>query len=127
MNPWWEGRPQPRLPVTRRHLVPAIHRRLSGGLAPIVVVRGPRQIGKSVAQMQVIEDLLGRGIPPEHLFRVQCDDLQEITSLGGEPILRLADWYERAILGAPINAVARAGVAVHLFLDEVQNLSDWAV
>ncbi len=127
MNPWWEGKPQPVLPVTRRQLVPAIHRRLQGGLASIVVLRGPRQIGKSVAQMQVIADLLGEENPRERIFRVQCDDLGEMRGLGKEPILRLIDWYEGAILGQPINAVARAGGTVYLFLDEVQNLKDWDV
>ncbi len=125
MNPWWEGRPPPVLPVTRRQLVPAIHRRLRGGLAPIIAVRGPRQIGKSVAQMQVISDLLGQGVPPERLFRIQFDDLREFAGLGREPILRLVDWYERAVLGLSINEVARSGGEVYLFLDEVQNLGDW--
>ena len=60
MNPWWEGKPLPPTPPTRRHLVEQIHRRLEAALAPIIVVRGPRQIGKSTSQVQVIEDLLGR-------------------------------------------------------------------
>ena len=58
MNPWWQGRPHPPLPATRRHLVGQIRRRLDAKLAPIIVVRGPRQIGKSTAQMQVLDDLL---------------------------------------------------------------------
>jgi len=127
MNPWWEGKPLPVLPATRRHLVAAIHRRLEAGLAPVVVVRGPRQIGKSTAQMQVIEDLLGRGTPANRILRVQCDELREFRALGREPVLRLVDWYEDAVLREPINAVARAGGIVYLLLDEVQNLLDWDV
>jgi predicted AAA+ superfamily ATPase len=70
MNPWWQGEALPVLPETRRHLVSQIHRRLELRLAPAVVVRGPRQIGKTTAQMQVVEDLLGRGVPPRNIFRI---------------------------------------------------------
>jgi predicted AAA+ superfamily ATPase len=100
---------------------------LESALAPIIVVRGPRQIGKSTAQVQVIEDLLARGITPSHIFRVQFDELSAIASLGDEPILRMIDWYEKDFLHSSINAVARSGASVFLFLDEVQNLKDWHV
>ena len=43
MNPWWEGKPLPVLPLTRRHLVGQMQRRLELRLAPALVVRGPRQ------------------------------------------------------------------------------------
>ena len=49
-NPWWEGEAMPPQPVTRRHLVGQMRRRLDSGIAPVVVVRGPRQIGKTTAQ-----------------------------------------------------------------------------
>ena len=127
MNPWWEGRPAQALPATRRHLVESIHRRLRRNLAPIVVIRGPRQIGKSTAQNQVIEDLFARGTPPTHVFRVQWDELAELSRIGKEPILRAVEWYEHAVLAQPINAVARGGGHVYLFFDEVQNLPDWDV
>jgi len=87
-NPWWRGEPGKPLPPTRRDLVGAIHRRLRQGLAPIVVVRGPRQVGKTTAQLQVIEDFLRQGAEPRRIFRVQCDELPELRSLS-EPILRL--------------------------------------
>src|SRR6476620_3481666 len=78
MNPWWEGNALPVLPKTRRHLVKQIHRRLELRLAPAVVVRGPRQIGKTTAQLQVLKDLLDRGVPPRNVFRVQADELPEL-------------------------------------------------
>jgi predicted AAA+ superfamily ATPase len=125
MNPWWEGKPLPLLPETRRHLVGTIHQGLRLRLAPIVVVRGPRQIGKTTAQLQVLQDLLDRGIAPRHLLRVQCDELPAITALS-EPLLQIVDWYESAVLGKTLNAAARHGEPTYLFLDEVQNLRDWA-
>lgn len=125
MNPWWEGNPLPVLPATRRHLVAQTHHRLKLRLAPVVVVRGPRQIGKTTAQLQVLGDLLKAGVPAPNIFRVQCDELPELTRLT-EPLLRLVDWYEGAILGKTLNQAAHAGEPTYLMLDEVQNLPDWA-
>jgi predicted AAA+ superfamily ATPase len=125
MNPWWEGNPLPVLPSTRRHMVAAIHHRLRLRLAPIVVVRGPRQIGKTTAQLHVLQDLLERGVSPRSIFRVQCDELPEILALS-EPLLRLVDWFEDAVLGKKLNQAAREGQPAYLLLDEVQNLKDWA-
>ena len=127
MNPWWENNPLPLLPETRRHLVQQIHRRLKLRLAPAVVVRGPRQIGKTTAQLQVLQDLLDSGVPPRNIFRIQADELPELTAFSeSEPILRLIDWYERAILGKTLNEAAHEGQPTYLFFDEVQNLRDWA-
>lgn len=124
-NPWWSGSALPQLPPTRRHLVGQIQRRLDQRVAPIVVVRGPRQIGKTVAQYQVIEDLLKAGVPPQNVLRVQADEIGELRGLR-EPILRIVDWYEGTILGKTLNDAARGGEKTYLFLDEVQNLPDWA-
>jgi predicted AAA+ superfamily ATPase len=125
MNPWWEDRPLPPLPVTRRHLVRAMHHRLRLRLAPIVVVRGPRQIGKTTAQLQVLQDLLGSGVSADCVLRVQCDELPAIMR-EREPVLRIVDWYERSVLKRTLNEAAHANQRTYIFLDEVQNLPDWA-
>lgn len=124
MNPWWEGKPQQVLPSTRRHLVGQMHALLQRRLAAIIVVRGPRQIGKTIAQLQVLQDLLDSGIPARNIFRVQCDDLPELGKLN-EPILRLIDWYEGSILCETLNQAARRGEKTYLFFDELQNLKAW--
>lgn len=125
-NPWWRGEPGVVLPAARRDFVATIHKRLSYRLAPILVVRGPRQVGKTTAQEQVIADLLSRGVAPSHILRVQCDELPSLSRVQ-EPVLRVVDWYEGAVLGRTLNAAAHAGEPTYLFFDEVQNLSDWAV
>lgn len=125
MNPWWQSQPMRPLPKTRRHLVRTIRRQLDAMLAPIVVVRGPRQIGKTTAQMQVLSDLLAEGVRPRDIFRVQCDELPELMKVS-EPILRLTDWYEQSILQESLNQAAHAGRRTFLFFDEVQNLPGWA-
>jgi predicted AAA+ superfamily ATPase len=125
LNPWWEGKPGKEQPKTRRHLVEQIHRRLRGALAPIVVVRGPRQIGKTTAQLHVLEDLLAQGVDGRAILRLQADELPALASLG-EPIPRIVDWFEANVLGCTLNEAASRGRRTVLLLDEVQNLADWA-
>ena len=90
LNPWWSGIQPPATPATRRHLVQRVRRRLDSGIAPIIAVRGPRQVGKTTVRLQIISDLLAEGVPPNNIMRVQFDDL---TSTAGliDPILRIAD------------------------------------
>ena len=96
LNPWWERGAPPVLPSTRRHIVGWIHRRLEQRLAAIVVVRGPRQIGKTTAQLQVLSDLLEKGVTANCILRVQADELSELTRLS-EPILRVVDWFDTIV------------------------------
>ena len=125
-NPWWSGDPAPVQPGPRRHLVGQIRRRLNLELAPIVAVRGPRQVGKTTAQLQLIEDLLTEGAPPNTVLRVQFDDLGSLHDLV-DPILRIADWFEHHVAGSHFNRLARAGQWAHLFFDEVQTVRGWHV
>ncbi len=124
-NPWWEGRALPVLPPHQRHLVRQIQRRIEWKLAPIVVVRGSRQIGKTTAQLHFVEDLLKTGVEGRRILRVQFDDLRELDGFDS-PILRIVDWFERTILGRTCNEAARLGESGFLLLDEVQNLESWA-
>lgn len=125
-NPWWQGQPGKLLPPHRRGFVDAIQRKMNGRLAPITVVRGPRQVGKTTAQLQVIDDLLKQGVPPTRILRVQCDEVPALKGLS-EPILRIVDWFEAAVLRKTLNAAAAANEPTYLFFDEVQNLADWAI
>ena len=125
LNPWWEGDPMPPQPIMRRHLVSQIRRRLESGIAPVIVVRGPRQVGKTTAQFQIISDLLEEGVPPTNILRVQFDELDSLRNLK-EPILRISDWFDRRIATARFNALAREGQKAYLFFDEVQNLDGWS-
>jgi predicted AAA+ superfamily ATPase len=124
-NPWWEGLPGMQLPPHRRAIVESIHKRLRQRLAPIVTVRGPRQVGKTTAQLQVIQDLLKSGVSGCNIFRVQCDEIPSLADFK-EPILRLTDWYEKVILKRTLNQAAAENAPAFLFWDEVQNLKDWA-
>ena len=73
----------------------------------------------------MIEALLTEGVPPDHIFYIQFDELPELLKLE-EAILRLADWFEKTILKKTFNEAARAGQPAYLFLDDIQNLDSWA-
>ena len=115
----------PPQPATRRHLVTWMRRRLESGIAPIVAVRGPRQVGKTTAQLQLIADLLAEGVPSGNVLRVQFDELASMRAVEA-PILAVADWFERNVAAARFNELAHQGRSAYLFFDEVQNLDGWA-
>lgn len=125
-NPWWRGKPGPDLPPYRRWAFHTALGKLDRGLAPVTILRGPRQVGKTTLQMQIINHLLNdKHVEPQRILRVQFD---EIPSLRGpsEPVLSIARWFEDRIVGRTFNESAAAGRPIYIFLDEVQNLSDWA-
>jgi predicted AAA+ superfamily ATPase len=97
---------------------------LDADIAPIVVVRGPRQVGKTTAQFQIISDLLEEGLPPTNILRVQFDELASIQKIQ-DPILTISDWFEQNITTKSFNTLAQEGRRAYLFFDEVQNLEGW--
>ena len=123
-NPWWDGERLHALPPMRRWVFELVSRNLRGGLAPAVVLRGPRQVGKTTLLAQVIDHLLGEGVAPRRIFRVQFDELPLLRRLE-TPILDLCDWFTQRVLGKSFNQAAADGEQAFIFLDEVQNLSDW--
>ena len=74
-------------PIRRWAYQPAL-KGLKGGLAPVTVLRGPRQVGKTTLLNQVIETLLDEGVDPARIFRIQFDDIPELQRLSS-PILDL--------------------------------------
>lgn len=125
MNPHWRGEPGPSTPKFHRTLFDKLLRQLSTGLAPGVVLRGPRRVGKTVLVRQVIAHLLGTGVAPQRVLYVAFDELPTLSNLQ-EPVLRIARWFEAQVLQRPLNTAAAAGEPGFLLFDEVQNLADWA-
>jgi predicted AAA+ superfamily ATPase len=125
-NPWWEGKPDKPFPPYRRSAFKTVLKKMDSSLAPVTVLRGPRRVGKSVLQSQIIEHLLVQGIAsPKHILRVQFDDIESIRK-PQDPVLVIARWFENRILERSFNEEARAGTPAYLFFDEVQNLRNWA-
>src|SRR5262249_35639469 len=100
--------------------------KLEAGLAPAILLRGARQVGKTTLLEQVIEYLLReRHIDPRRILRVQFDEIPSLRSLD-EPVLTIAGWFQDRVLGSTFNEAARAGKPAFLCFDEAQNLADWA-
>lgn len=109
----------------RRWPFAAVLNGLKRGLTPAVVLRGPRQVGKTTLLNQVIDQLLVEGVDPRFIFRLQFDDVPDLRRIS-MPMIELCDWYAQSILGMTLNQAARKGQKPFIFLDEVQNLADWA-
>lgn len=124
-NPWWRGEKLFGVPPIRRWAFEVLLRGIERPIAPVTVLRGPRQIGKTTLVTQIVDDLLAKGVDPRRIFRVQFDDLPELRRLP-QPILDLAQWYADEILERSLNQAAHDLGKCILILDEVQNLPDWA-
>lgn len=125
-NPWWEGRSLRPTPEFRRWPFAKLRQRLIDPLAPVLVLRGPRQVGKTTLLEQLIRAFLEEAeIPPERIFRVQFDELDWLAKLGPDPIPRLVSWFEREIFKGDLNESAARGAPAFAFFDEVQNLGNW--
>jgi len=124
-NPWWRSENLAGLPPLRRWAFAPVLDSLQKGLAPVTVLRGPRQVGKTTVLNQTIQELLDHGVKAERIFRVQFDELPRLKELK-EPILELSRWYSENILKKSFNKAASEGQKAFIFFDEVQNLPDWA-
>jgi predicted AAA+ superfamily ATPase len=124
-NPWWRGE-RPFLPSQwRRWAFDYLKRDLAKPLAPVTVLRGPRQVGKTTLLVQLIDEMIADGIDPKRIFRVQFDDIPELRKID-QPILDLVAWFADNILGKSLNQAAHDGKKAIIVFDEVQNLPDWA-
>lgn len=124
-NPWWRGERLYGLPRMRRWAFQPVLNGLLKGLTPAVVLRGPRQIGKTTLLWQVIDHLLDQGVAPQRILRLQFDEVPALRKLDS-PILYLCQWFAETILKKSFNQAAHGGEQAFIFLDEVQNLPDWA-
>lgn len=125
-NPWWQGDPPPESPPFKRWLFARLLRYFKEGLTPGVALRGPRQVGKTILQNQIIHHLLAVDrVDPKNIFRVQFDEIPQVQDLE-MPIGEMAWWYEEEILGRTINESAQQGRPVYFLFDEIQNYQAWA-
>ena len=120
LNPWWtephEVRPRP--PPFRRRQTRVLLDCLRQRRPLIQVVRGPRQVGKTTALLQIVSDLLASGVVPEDVLLLRFD-LQTLREVGG--LLGLVRWFESNIRRRPLDE----GAPAFLFLDEVHKLPRW--
>jgi predicted AAA+ superfamily ATPase len=74
---------------------------------------------------QVVGELLGDGVKPERIFRLQFGDLPDLKRLS-MPLIDLVDWCSKNILHQTPNQAANENQSPFLLLDEVQHLAGWA-
>jgi hypothetical protein len=116
-NPWWMGgRLSSELPAWRR----AAFREISAWAEDppagrALLLAGARQIGKTTLFLQVIDDLLAKGVAPTNILYVTFD----------HPLLKLLGLDGLVSLWRELEP-AREGVE-YLFLDEIQVAKDWQV
>ncbi|MCG8608436.1 AAA family ATPase [bacterium] len=125
-NPWWFNKPMRPLPPFKRWLFDHTLLRLKSGLAPVTVLRGPRQVGKTTLQEQIIDHLINQEkTETKRIFRVQFDELASLKGVK-DPILSISRWFENIVLESNFNEWAHNNKPIFLFFDEVQNLDNWA-
>lgn len=124
-NPWWQGERVADLPPIRCWPFQTVLDGLKRGLTKAVVLKGPRQVGKTTLLNQIINYLLEEGADPRSIFRIQFDDLPDLKLLS-MPIVELCYWYAEIVLEMSFAKAARLGCRPIIFLDEIQNLADWA-
>jgi hypothetical protein len=124
-NPWWEGEALVDLPPVRRWAFQPVLEGLKRGLSSGIVLRGPRQVGKTTLINQVIDQLLSEGVDPLSIFRIQFDELPDLRRIS-MPLVEMCHWYAGHVRQMSFHRAARQGKRAFIFLDEVQNLADWA-
>lgn len=124
-NPWWRGERVYGVPPMRRWAFASVMSHLRAGLTPVLAVRGPRRVGKSVLMDQAIHALLDDGVDPRRILRLVLDDLPVVDEVA-MPLLDIPRWYATTILGTSLNQAAHDGEGAFVFLDELQAVRSWA-
>ena len=126
MNPWWNNDNMESVPNYRRNIYPSLFESVTRGRYKIVALRGPRQVGKTVIQQQMIQDLLEkkRVVKPEQVLRVQFENLSILDI--ADPIVTIVRWFEDNVVKDTFNNMAAKGLPIYIFLDEFQSIENWS-
>ncbi len=126
MNPWWKGDSMTMIPQYKRSIYKSLYENVTRGQYKIVALRGPRQVGKTILQMQMIRDLLEkkRIVAPNQVLRVQFENLKTLDI--ADPILTIIRWFEQNVVQDTFNNMATKGLPVYIFLDEFQVVDNWS-
>jgi len=120
LNAWWTPphEVRPPIPAFRRRQTRTLAERLRRRSPLIQVIRGPRQVGKTTAILQIVEALLAHGVKPSDILLLRFD-LQTLRETGG--LLGLVGWFESNVRRRPL----AEGAPAFLLLDEVHKLPRW--
>lgn len=96
LNSWWDQdaavRPAP--PPYRRRSVPVVLKAISRPKSLIQVLRGPRQVGKTTALYQLVDDLLRAKVSP---LGILCTSIVSTPTreIADHPLRRSTLWSRR--------------------------------
>lgn len=121
LNSWWKepGLVRPSPPTYRRRAILEIGSRLRGPGRLIEVLKGPRQVGKTTGLHQIIQDLMGSGVPARDILFVRFD-LEVLREVPGG-LRAIAHWFATEIMGRELGI----GAEPFIFLDEIHKLRRW--
>jgi len=115
-NPWWTKRAVP------LHLLKEFKREIFYKLKDylkldrILILKGPRRVGKTTVLYQIIDSLLQEKINPENILYLSLDDPKLKVDFD-----KIIDFYQATILKQSVSE----SETVYVFLDEVQYLENW--
>ena len=117
-NPWWKRIPVRDLPKWHRGAFLELMQWIEAPpVSRVVLLSGPRQVGKTTLILQAIQKLLDSGVPPSNILYVTFD----------HPICKLAG-LEAVLEGWRESEPKVEGELEYLFLDEAQfvkNCGTW--
>jgi len=119
INTWWAtGRVDESFlePVPRRimpEIMAAIDER------QIVLLEGPRRVGKTSLIFHIIKNLIHKGVDPKRIIYISLDDPLVGKDRFFENLIEIIETY---ILSSHLRSVKER---IYLFLDEVTHLKDW--
>jgi predicted AAA+ superfamily ATPase len=116
LNPWWRGAMIPDLPTWHRAAFHELFNWVYSPPAPrAILLSGARQVGKTTLILQIIENLLNKGVPAANILYTTFD--HPLMKLAGvERVLKV--WRERE---------PKAEGPEYVFLDEAQFIPDFGV
>jgi len=124
-NPWWRGDRGKSFPRHRRFAFNVVRDELEGS-GQAVVLLGPRQVGKTVLQLQTIDYLIKeKKVNPRRILRVQFDRMKSLCYLE-EQVKEVVLWFQEKIYKGQFNEGYRKGEEAYIFLDEIQVVQGWS-
>ncbi|MEW6327039.1 MAG: ATP-binding protein [Thermodesulfobacteriota bacterium] len=119
INEWWvTGRVNDSFlePVPRK-VTPEIQQVIDE--RQIILLEGPRRVGKTSIIFHIIQNLMDKGIAPRRIIYISLDDPLIIKEKFFE---KLTDIIETHLIATSLSL---AKEKIYLFLDEVTHLKDW--
>ena len=119
-NPWWKIRevPESRLEEFKRRDF-YHYKNLLKENKDILIIAGPRRVGKTIIMHQLIQSLLKEGVDPKRILYASLDQY----GVRGISLRSILDMYSNYILAETFDNLKTKH---YLFLDEIQSLDNWA-